>query len=324
VAATIDANGLVTTIAGASGEETITARKFGFESESKLEVQAIYTPRFEMVTIPAGSFQMGSDNGQNSERPQHEVFLDAYEIGKFEITNAQYAEYLNEAMSRGDLIAEFEFIVAQRGPFRFLHYTDLNGELDLDGAFFIRHVTLGGDNSFEVTSGYEEHPVIRMSWYGAAAFCEFYGYRLPTEAEWEKAARGGQQLEYGTVDGTISHDLANYAGVDGNDSYEIFAPVGSFPANPFGIHDMSGNAKEFVFDIYDASYYSQGVNQNPLGPEPHIRIGALLQIPVVLRGGSWNDDAERLRSYARAFHMDTPRTPSFNPEAGFRVARTIQ
>lgn len=314
-AATIDENGKLTSVPGATGLETITAVFFSLESVSKIDVQANYIPRFEMVEIPAGSFSMGDDNGSSRERPQHDIFLDAYTIGKYEITNAQYAKFLNDAQERGEISTENNIIVPQKGPFRFVFYTDIN---DSHIQYFAEEALYG------VLPGYEEQPVVRLTWYGAEAFCQFYGYRLPTEAEWEKACRGGLQYDFGTSDGTISHDLANYLGTQGNDSYETLAPVGSFPPNPYGIYDMSGNAAEFVFDLYAQTYYAQSPGENPIGPEPHLRTGLLPQIPTIVRGGSWSARENSLRSAARSLHVELRVGVTIRTDAGIRVANSIQ
>ncbi|NIR46949.1 formylglycine-generating enzyme family protein, partial [candidate division KSB1 bacterium] len=165
---------------------------------------------------------------------------------------------------------------------------------------YIEFVEFGEFDRYRACPGFEEYPVIRLSWYGAAAFCDFYGLRLPTEAEWELVSRGGQQFEYGTANGTISHDLANFLGTGGMDTFEGLAPIGSFPANPFGLHDLCGNAAEYVFDIFDFQFYGMSPSHNPFGPGPAKPLGRLPAAgrplcrdggpKVVWRGGHWLSD----------------------------------
>lgn len=329
VTVSINANGKLTTQPGSGGIKTVSATFLERDSSSEIEVQSNYRSRFETVVIPAGSFIMGDNAGNyDFEGPEHQVFVDAFEIGKYEITNTQFVQFLNDAQARGDLDLSIggEVIFALKGPFRSIPYTDFNGDRDLGGAVFINSFVTESETEYEVVPGFENHPVLRMTWYGAAAFCQFYGYRLPTEAEWEMACRGGQQFDFGTNDGSISHGLANYwTGFrDTTDMFLSFAPVGSFPPNPFGLFDMSGNVLEFVFDLFDKNYYSQSPANNPLGPEPHTRAGLLLAAST-LRSGSWGSFASQVRCSSRFGFggkniTDTP----FLSSAGIRVARTIQ
>jgi formylglycine-generating enzyme required for sulfatase activity len=173
---------------------------------------------------------------------------------------------------------------------------------------------------FRIKPGFEDDPVVGVTWYGASAFCALYGYRLPTEAEWEKACRGGLKMAYGTQDGTIDHDLANYAGVGGTDSYMRVAPVGSFPPNPYGLYDMAGNAAELVFDAYDPSYYSSSPAENPKGPGPLLIIGRLPGKVALLRGGSFMSGSSSCRASYRGIYDDQ----LANSFIGFRVARSLE
>jgi iron(II)-dependent oxidoreductase len=125
-------------------------------------------------------------------------------------------------------------------------------------------------------SDQDNQPVISVNWYEATIFVRWLGCQLPTEAQWEKAARGGKNFEYATKDGTLSKELANY---DGNKT----SVVGKYPPNPFGLYDLSGNVREWCQDWYAADYYGecqrQGIVQNPVGP--------LKGDGRVLRGGSF-------------------------------------
>ncbi len=219
----------------------------------------------ELILIPSGEFLMGSpqDEGRDDEHPQHRVYLDAYYIGKYEVTNKQFAKFVNE--------------------------TGYNA---------------GGDWKKYYNSGTEDHPVVCVRWYDAKAYCNWAKLRLPTEAEWEKAARStdGREYPWGN-EWDSSRCNFNSSGTN---------PVGSYSsgASPYGCLDMVGNVCEWCSDWYDRLYYSSSPQSNPQGTE----IGNLR----VLRGGSWginNEDA--LRAAARL--RDYPGLRSSND--GFRVAR---
>jgi formylglycine-generating enzyme required for sulfatase activity len=276
---------------------------------------------FEMVTIPAGSFIMGDDNGSYDERPAHEVYIDEFKIGKYEITNAQYVNYLNEAIESGEIYCEEKMINARKGPYLWFRYLDIFSSPSFPDVF-IEYAEIGLNHyEFRAVPGYEQYPVIRLNWYGAVAFCAHYGLRLPTEAEWEKACRGGQQLEYGTENGTVSQDLANLYGINGQDTFFGPAPVGSFPPNPYGLYDMCGNAAEYVFDAWDADYYTYSPLDNPKGPGPEIILGRLPGNSAVWRGGSWIMHPHFCRSAFRGVIYDLEDHNYLGTSAiGFRVA----
>ena len=156
--------------------------------------------------------------------------------------------------------------------------------------------------AFSVESRKEYRPVIMVSWYGAKAFAEYYGLDLPREAEWEYACRGGQQCMYGTDDGTISSSKANYDSTFGHPT-----DVGSYPANSFGLNNMSGNVWEWCNDRYDD--YSRESVTDPTGSSSG---------PArLIRGGGWNSYARACRSAYRARHNPT----DTRGKLGFRVVR---
>ena len=236
-------------------------------------------PPAEMALIPAGEFKMGDNfnEGHSDERPVHTVYLNVFCIDKYEVTNVQYAEFLNAYRINGK------------------SNVDAAGHqlFDIDGDIFESPKIEKAGNIYKPKAGYENHPVVEVSWYGAAAYAQFYGKRLPTEAEWEKAARGGLVGKRYPWGDDITHDDANYDGTGGRDKWDGTSPVGSFPPNGYGLYDMAGNIWEWCADWYDFNYYSESPVDNPQGPES----GKWR----VFRGGHWNDDPYNLRCANREF-----------------------
>jgi len=207
----------------------------------------------ELMYIPAGSFMMGSEDGDADEQPVHEVYLDAYWMDRFEVTNAMFALCVQ------DEACNTQNIYADDG----ITYWD---------------------------SSYENHPIYIHYWGDAVDYCAWAGRRLPTEAEWEHAARGASVFRYPWGDGVPTCRLANLSGCA-----EGTAEVGEHAdgASPYGVEDMAGNVWEWVADWYDAEYYSRSPLENPTGPSD----GELR----VLRGGSWGMYENSVRSANRQY-----------------------
>ena len=176
-----------------------------------------------------------------------------------EITNAQYCEYLNKAIESEDIkINANGMVVGTTGDYTGEEYLYLNMEDDSANKCWINYS--GG--SFAVESGKENWPVVALTWYGAKSFCQYFGFELPTEAEWEYAAKGGLDYEYGTADGTLTFSNANY---EGENNHPV--DVGSYQANPFGLYDMSGNVWEFCNDWLWSVYKQEMYRIQPV-PKP--------------------------------------------------------
>ena len=156
-----------------------------------------------------------------------------------------------------------------------------------------------------------DQPVVGVSWDDAVAYARWTGKRLPTEAEWERAARGGLVGKRYPWGNDISHNDANFSGTSGIDIWNAPAPVGKFPPNGYGLYDMAGNVWEWVADRYLGNYYSIGPQKNPKGPDT----GSWR----VLRGGSWNYDTYFLRCAFRR-SLEPTSTLSLN---GFRCSQDL-
>jgi len=239
----------------------------------------------KMRLIPEGEFSMGDhhDVGSNDEKPVHIVYLDDYYIDETEVTNAQFKKFLeaNPEWRKDRIDSKYVW----------------NKE------YYLRDW-----NGMEYPSGEANHPVIYVSWYAAAAYAQWAGVRLPTEAQWEKAARGGLVGRKYPLGDTITHDDANYWKIEGKDIWEKTSPVGSFPANGYGLFDMAGNVWEWCADEYDSGYYSKSPKNNPTGPGVPILFvnndftNVKKSASCVLRGGSWYRNTLLLRCANRARH----------------------
>jgi formylglycine-generating enzyme required for sulfatase activity len=237
-----------------------------------------------MVLVPAGEFLMGSDSGDLDERPQRRVYPDAFEIDRYEVTNLQYRRFLLATGRQPP----------QRWPERYVAFLPARNP---------------GWNGTDYPAGEATYPVVAVNWEDATAYCAWVGKRLPTEAEWEKAARGMDGRTYPWGD---SWDPSR-ANVD-KTGVGYTQPVGSYPAgaSPYGALDMAGNAWEWVADLYDRQYYTYAPSRNPPGPESGTG-------ERILRGGAWDSPADHLRaSYRNATHCFGP-----NYRAGFRCARSV-
>ncbi len=195
----------------------------------------------EMVRIPAGPFMMGSAEGPTDERPAHRVTLPAFSIDRYPVTNAQFAVFLDAV---GPLNGKGE---------RLFDVQDPDARIRQLGSRWAAH------------SGFEQHPVVEVSWAGARDYCAWRKKRLPTEAEWEKAARGTNARRYPWGNAPPDRTRAQH-----NAGYNETAPVDRFPggASPYGVQDLSGNAWEWVSSAYRPYPYNARDGREELASGP--------------------------------------------------------
>ena len=275
--------------------------QFGAKFQVKLTASDLNLS--QIIAIPPGTFSMGDSTGPDEQQPRHDVYLNEYGIAPFAVTNAEYKIFCDMANRT---------------------YPPEGGENQASQGYFL---------------DYPNHPVVGVSWYDAARYCNWLsaqqgysacydtttwsfdsgkdGYHLPTEAQWERAARGnltnklypwgddppGNRCNYRDYDGDLVSSMPNFSNGRGTVS------VGKFSANGLGLYDMAGNVWEWCNDWYRDNYYSQSPAQNPYGPTSGDG--------RVVRGGAWNKSAFYIRCATRQGVNPTTK----NYETGFRIAR---
>ena len=228
----------------------------------------------EMVEIPEGPFTMGSSQGDPDEVPAHSLYLKGFYMDIKEVTQGEYDRFVHMTKREKPVVPVFE------------------------------------DDVSKLMS--PDFPVMAVTWNDAVAYCRWAGKRLPTEAEWEKAARGEGKRRYPWGD---AFDR-NFANVDGlEDEFPYLAPVGSFEIgrSPYGLYDTTGNVAEWVLDTYSADYYQKSPYRDPPGPEED-------DVYKVIRGGSWRESQLGARLTKR-FSAKMWRTDA---TVGFRCAKDLE
>lgn len=257
----------------------------------------------DMVLIPAGAYDMGSkgDEYPDNEKPRHRVTLRSFSIDRHEVTNEMFAVFLNAVRpAEGKNSVRWQWIVLRDDLERVERSSWYPSEIIFKGGGYLP------------VRGFEKYPVVSVSWQAADAYCRWTGKRLPTEAEWEKAARGTLEhadfpwgdtmppLESGPVFGKRWSD---------NTLPPPFREAGNYPPNTVGIYDMAGNVAEWCSDWYDETYYRSSSSEDPQGPQKGMK--------KVVRGGSWVSLPAGLRVGAR--YASAPETLSNT--VGFRCAK---
>ena len=231
----------------------------------------------EMIVIPAGEFIMGSalGEGRSDERPQRKVYLDAYAIDVTETTNERYLNFIHSTRRK-----------EPANPY--------------------------SDKKLSEDPNIGNLPVVQITWYDAVDYCRWVGKRLPTEAEWEKAARGTKGFIFPWGSSSPKPKEVNFERTwEGTDT---LWPVGSVNQNssPYGVKDMAGNVREWTNDWYAADYYSMGINKNPKGP--------ITGILKVIKDGSWHSFKSDIRSASRGKGGFALKTDGI----GFRCTKSIK
>jgi formylglycine-generating enzyme required for sulfatase activity len=256
----------------------------------------------ETVRIPAGQFIMGTDDGEEDERPAHVVALDAFELGVHPVTMAQYARFVSDTGHRPPGVYELPLIVTTGG-----------GERE--------HAFRALAEAYAWVDGHPpedrlDHPVTLVRWEDASAYCTWLSsvlgrpVRLGTEAEWEYAARAGstERLPWGDA---LDPSRANFLLEPSQKAGSSTTPVTRYEPNAFGLRDVIGNVWEWVSDWYALDFYARSPERNPRGPSR----GSLR----VLRGGGWPTSDPRMLTVSYR-HKVPPDTYSYS--IGFRVACT--
>ncbi|WP_420642625.1 protein kinase domain-containing protein [Candidatus Leptofilum sp.] len=247
------------------------------------------------VLIPVTTFLMGARDddelAEADERSRHEVTLDAFAIDLYEVSVTQYAAFLN---TLGEYVAACN------------SFTCLSTRFETTRSYLTDNTS-----GYLPLEGFGDYPINNVSWHGASAYCQWVGGRLPTEAEWELAATGGDGRFYPWGDDLQIDDDGTIPAVFSG-TFSNLQPVTSLPegASPFGLHHMAGNVWEWVADGYDPIYYDRSPLENPTGAD----VGTTGD--YVLRGGGYDSPAEELRTTNRA----SQRAPEFRqiPSVGFR------
>lgn len=250
-----------------------------------------------LARIPAGDFLMGAADAEEDERPVHRVFVSEFFIGRYPVTNEEYARFIRSTGRPSPGVRELPLVA--RG--------------DREPAFReLAAPYVWGDNA--PPPGQSGHPVVLVSYEDATSFCQWLSdaierrVRLPTEAEWEKAARGGVEGVKYPWGLDIDGSRAAYLTDPESKRQRGTRSTGTFAPNAYGLYDMSGNVWEWVTDWYSDEYYGMGEPRDPRGPSA----GSLR----IVRGGAWvNNDVSMLRCAYR--HKVPPDTYSYS--LGFRI-----
>jgi len=279
-----------------------------------------------MVWIAAGKFTMGANDGQPDEQPLHDVKVGGFWMDRTEVTNEQFGRFVDATgyvtvaerpvEGSGAAVGGYTF----SAPERVENFSDVMQWWKLTPGASWRHP----EGPRSDLDGRGKHPVVQVAWEDACAYAKWAGKRLPTEAEWEFAARGGlihvpyvwgrEKLPEGRWMANLWQGRFPQQDV-GEDGFKGLAPVASFLANGFGLHDMAGNVWEWCADYYGADYYSHSARENPPGPSSGTE--------RVVRGGSFLCNDVYSKGYRTGSRMRQQAGAAF-AHLGFRCVRDGQ
>ncbi|RLD69361.1 MAG: hypothetical protein DRI95_00190 [Bacteroidetes bacterium] len=273
-------------------------RNFDNILEKEIAVQQI-----DMVYVKGGTFTMGSEEGEENETPIHTVALNDFYISKYEITNEQFCWFLN--IYGSDTVKEGE----HKGK-KMIYYTSGKEKWLWKGYIEDYSYENQGINFTEKAwrprIGYDNYPVIKVTWYGANEFCNWANGRLPTESEWEYSASSGSEKSATKYAGSNRIDNVAWYSDNSNDKTH---DIGEKESNELGIYDMSGNVWEWVEDCYDKDYYSKCPEKNP--------VNLTKSSYKVIRGGGF----ESKKSDNTITHRGNYKRDSRDTDIGFRLCR---
>ena len=266
---------------------------------SEHEKLSMSTEKDRMVLIQSGNFQMGSAGiiTYSDEKPVHSVYLDGYYIDKYPVTNAQYKDFVD---ANPEWCKPAKWYELGKSGIECIPRKYHDGEY------------LKNWNFENFPRGEEDHPVTWVSWYAAMAYARWLGKRLPTEAEWEKAARGGLAGEKYPWGETIDSSYVNYDAWVGKTT-----AIGQYPANGYGLYDVVGNVYEWCLDRWNRHFYARSPQNNPISGESIIgTVNNFMEIKSsrILRGGSCVSTPQNVRVAHRS--RNTPRYTCYS--IGFR------
>lgn len=293
-----------------------------------------------MIWIPGGSFTMGATDGQQDEVPLHEVEITGFWMDQYEVTNERYQEFAKATgfttlSEKQPTPEEFPGVPLDKLIPGSIVFAAPGFDVPLNNHFiwwkYENHASWrrpeGKDSSIAERM---DHPVVHVSWFDAQAYCKWSGTRLPTEAEWEYAARGGSKnlpYTWGTEKQPGGKWLCNiFQGSFPNnntmvDGFNATAPVGKFPANTFGLYDMAGNVWEWCNDWYMPDYYSGSPNKDPQGPDESYDPNEPGVMKKVNRGGSFLCNDAYCAGYRPSMRMKTS-TDTALSHTGFRCVKS--
>jgi len=257
----------------------------GFWGLSFAQTNPLLTGREGMIYIPPGPFLMGNNASYDDQKPEHEIYLDGFWIDRYEVSNAEFVRFL---VAMGNQV--------EKGG-RWIELSPNSRIREING-------------TYKIEIGYENHPVVNVTWYGAQAYARWAGKRLPTEAQWEKAASWNEvskkKRKWPWGDKWNKELLNCWEGI-----HQFTTPVNSYPdgASSYEIQNMAGNLWEWCADWYAPQYYKVSPYKNPKGPgKGDYRL---------IRGGSWTSYRVFATTTYRGMH--SPGSGSF--DVGFRCAR---